>query len=79
MYLRVYSYTCLQTRILITHSVKYLPSVDRIIVIKDGCISESGTYDELLKSEGAFSEFLMTYVNEENSDSDSEGKYSVLS
>lgn len=48
-----------------THSVTYLPEVDLIIVVKDGQISESGTYKELLNQKGAFSEFLMQYQQEE--------------
>ncbi len=37
-----------KTRIMVTHGVTYLPQVDQIIVIKDGEISETGTYKELL-------------------------------
>lgn len=38
-----------KTRILVTHGITYLPQVDHIVVMKDGAISETGTYDELLK------------------------------
>lgn len=31
----------------------------------DGRISETGTYQELLKQKGAFAEFLMTYLEKE--------------
>ena len=37
-----------KTRILVTHGVTYLPQMDQIIVLKDGEISEVGTYKELL-------------------------------
>ena len=37
-----------KTRILVTHGISFLPQVDRIVVMKDGRISESGTYRELL-------------------------------
>ena len=50
------------TRILVTHGVTFLPKVDQIIVFKDGCISECGTYQELLAQKGAFAEFLVQYL-----------------
>jgi len=37
-----------KTRILVTHGVSFLPYMDRIFVMKDGVISESGTYTALL-------------------------------
>ena len=51
-----------KTRILVTHGVGYLPEVDRIIVMKEGRISEHGTYRELLEREGEFSQFLVQYL-----------------
>ena len=64
-----------------THGVTYLPYVDRIVVIKDGHISETGTYEELLSHNGAFAEFIRTYLNEEDSmsESDAEGKQNFTS
>ena len=47
-----------KTRLLVTHSIQYLSNVDFIIVMEDGQISQSGTYEQLLKSHGAFSKFL---------------------
>ncbi|XP_060696408.1 multidrug resistance-associated protein 1 isoform X2 [Hemiscyllium ocellatum] len=55
-----------KTRVLVTHSVSFLPQVDRILVMVDGKISESGTYKELLMQNGAFAEFLRTYAPTEN-------------
>lgn len=37
-----------KTRILVTHGVVFLPEVDQIVVLKNGEISEVGTYQELL-------------------------------
>jgi ABC-type bacteriocin/lantibiotic exporter with double-glycine peptidase domain len=37
-----------KTRVLVTHGIAFLPQVDQIIVMKDGRISETGTYQELL-------------------------------
>ncbi|XP_046756512.1 multidrug resistance-associated protein 1 isoform X2 [Gallus gallus] len=64
-----------KTRVLVTHAVNYLPQMDTILVMTDGEISEMGSYQELLKQDGAFAEFLRTYANAEqsmeSSDSDS--------
>uniref|UniRef100_A0A8B9CRS2 Multidrug resistance-associated protein 1 n=1 Tax=Anser brachyrhynchus TaxID=132585 RepID=A0A8B9CRS2_9AVES len=56
-----------KTRVLVTHAVNYLPQMDTILVMSDGEISEMGSYQELLKQDGAFAEFLRTYANAEQS------------
>ena len=65
-----------QTRVLVTHGITYLPRVDRIVVLVNGTISEAGTYDELISHNGAFAEFIRTYLTEieEEEDQDPEGK-----
>ena len=69
----------LQTRILVTHGITYLPKVDKIIVLVKGTVSEVGTYDELTSHKGAFADFIETYLTEtgEESDPDSEGNGNV--
>ncbi|VEN58526.1 unnamed protein product [Callosobruchus maculatus] len=57
-----------KTRILVTHSITYLPQTDKVIVLKDRVVSESGTYLELLDRKGAFSEFLLQHLKEETVD-----------
>ncbi|XP_037318940.2 ATP-binding cassette sub-family C member 3 isoform X2 [Pungitius pungitius] len=54
-----------KTRILVTHGISFLPQVDNIMVIVDGRVSEMGSYQELLKQNGAFAEFLRTYALED--------------
>lgn len=54
-----------KTKILVTHGIVFLPQTDNIFVMKNGEISESGTYKELLDKKGAFSDFLMQHINEE--------------
>lgn len=54
-----------KTRILVTHGVGYLSQMDRIFVMKEGRISEQGTYRELLAEGGDFAQFLVQYLTEE--------------
>lgn len=62
-----------KTRVLVTHGITYLPQTDNIVVLAQGKISETGTYDQLLKNKGAFSDFLMQHITEaaEHEDEDS--------
>ena len=53
-----------KTRLLVTHSVSFLPEMDNIVVMKDGCITEMGSYTELLAQKGAFADFLVQYLSE---------------
>ncbi|KAK7108692.1 hypothetical protein V1264_016377 [Littorina saxatilis] len=59
-----------KTRILVTHGVHWLPLVDQVIVLKNGQVSEIGSYDELLSHNGAFAQFLKTYFLQEAHDED---------
>lgn len=45
-----------RTVIVIAHRLSTIRKADRILVMKDGRISETGTWDRLLEGEGAFSE-----------------------
>ena len=60
----------LQTRILVTHGLEFLPQCDSIVVMDGGTITEVGNYSQLVESNGAFAEFLRNYANTE---SDEEG------
>ena len=53
-----------KTRVLVTHGVSFLPQVDNILVMKDGSITETGSYNELLAQKGAFADFLVQYLSE---------------
>lgn len=51
-----------QTRVLVTHGLSYLPQADLILVMVDGEITEMGSHQELMDKDGSFAEFLRTYA-----------------
>ena len=60
---------------MVTHGITYLSSVDQIVVLRNGQVSEMGSYVELIDRVGAFAEFLKNYLAEVNStDSDADGQ-----
>src|SRR5438105_3014724 len=42
------------------------PQMDQIIVLKDGEITETGSYQELLDKKGAFAEFLSQHITSDD-------------
>ena len=61
------------TRILLTHSIGYLPQMDQIIVMKDGKFSEIGTYTQLLEAGGDFADFLIEQLQQEMTSHENKG------
>jgi len=61
-----------KTRFLVTHRIALLPQVDEIIVMKDGKVSEQGSYLELLARKGEFAAFLVEYLASAGDDDDEE-------
>ncbi|XP_047426931.1 multidrug resistance-associated protein 1 [Mugil cephalus] len=59
-----------KTRVLVTHGLSYLPQTDLILVMMEGEITEVGSYQELMATEGAFAEFQRTYASVEQTDDD---------
>uniref|UniRef100_T1JB97 ABC-type glutathione-S-conjugate transporter n=1 Tax=Strigamia maritima TaxID=126957 RepID=T1JB97_STRMM len=55
-----------KTRILATHNLACLPYADQIIVLNHGRISETGTFKDLVRSKGAFSDYLKMYLKTKN-------------
>ncbi|RWS30840.1 multidrug resistance-associated protein 1-like protein [Leptotrombidium deliense] len=53
-----------KTRVVVTHKITILPQCDEIIVMKDGFISERGSYKELLEKKGDFAEILVQFLAE---------------
>ncbi|KAG7222014.1 hypothetical protein INR49_028178 [Caranx melampygus] len=57
-----------KTRLLVTHGLSFLPQVDLILVMVEGQVTEMGSYQQLMATEGAFSEFLRTYAAVDKTD-----------
>ena len=52
-----------KTRVFVTHGLSYLSKADHIIVMKEGKISEQGSYDELLsQKENLLISLLKTWL-----------------
>ncbi|XP_077634918.1 ATP-binding cassette sub-family C member 2 isoform X1 [Crocuta crocuta] len=73
-----------KTRLLITHSIHFLPQVDEIVVLGNGTILEKGPYSTLLANKGVFAKILKTFtkqtgpegeatVNEDSEEEDDHG------
>uniref|UniRef100_A0A8C6P333 ABC-type glutathione-S-conjugate transporter n=1 Tax=Nothobranchius furzeri TaxID=105023 RepID=A0A8C6P333_NOTFU len=54
-----------KTRVLVTHGTSFLPQADLILVLVEGEITESGSYQELLSRHGAFADFIHTFASTE--------------
>ncbi|XP_071095145.1 multidrug resistance-associated protein 1-like [Haliotis cracherodii] len=67
-----------KTRILVTHGVHWLPMVDQIIVMNDGTITETGSYDQLMSHDGHFAQFLKTYLIEQSDDEDEDQEIQMI-
>ncbi|KAG0200435.1 hypothetical protein BGX28_006514 [Mortierella sp. GBA30] len=50
-----------KTRLLVTHGIHHLEHVDQIVVLKDGTISETGEYQQLMKARGAFYQLIKDF------------------
>ncbi|XP_049426792.1 multidrug resistance-associated protein 1 isoform X3 [Epinephelus fuscoguttatus] len=61
-----------KTRVLVTHGLRYLPQADLILVMVEGEITEMGSYQQLMATEGTFAEFLRTYTAVDHTDNNHE-------
>nr|XP_010969361.1 PREDICTED: canalicular multispecific organic anion transporter 1 isoform X2 [Camelus bactrianus] len=53
-----------KTRLLVTHSIHFLPHVDEIVVMGNGTILEKGSYSTLLAKKGSFAKNLKTFMKQ---------------
>jgi ATP-binding cassette subfamily B protein len=54
-----------RTTILISHRVSTLKNADRIIVLKDGQIAETGTHESLIQQEGIYADIYFKQLLEQ--------------
>ena len=64
-------YLASKTAIVITHRIFSLLHFDKIIVLDDGTIAESGTHDDLLSKGGIYAEMHARQLQNEHNDKDS--------
>ncbi|XP_058154485.1 ATP-binding cassette sub-family C member 2 isoform X2 [Dasypus novemcinctus] len=53
-----------KTRLLVTHSIHFLPQVDEIVVLGNGTILEKGSYSALMAKKGVFAKNLKTFIKQ---------------
>uniref|UniRef100_A0A914IDL3 ABC-type glutathione-S-conjugate transporter n=1 Tax=Globodera rostochiensis TaxID=31243 RepID=A0A914IDL3_GLORO len=56
-----------KTRVLVTHSLAFLKHCDQIVVVKDGSITQMGTYTDLLEASGEFSDLIRDFLTTRSS------------
>ncbi|XP_047481887.1 multidrug resistance-associated protein 1-like isoform X2 [Penaeus chinensis] len=61
-----------KTRLLVTHSVTFLPCVDEVIVMRDGRVVERGSYPDLVAKQGDFANFVLQHISEANDEEEKE-------
>ncbi|KAM6182924.1 ATP-binding cassette sub-family C member 2 [Erethizon dorsatum] len=57
-----------KTRLLVTHSIHFLPQVDEIVVLGNGTVLEKGSYSALLAKKGVFAKNLKTFMRHSSSE-----------
>ena len=62
----LYNYLHSKTAIIITHRVFSLFNFDKIIVLEDGAIAETGTHRQLLSADGLYAEMYYNQQKQEN-------------
>ncbi|KAG6861355.1 hypothetical protein C0995_001088 [Termitomyces sp. Mi166 len=67
-----------KTRVLVTHALHFLPQVDYIYTITDGCIAERGTYTELMNKSGEFAKFVKEFGAKEEEEEKREAKEDAI-
>ena len=66
---------------MVTHGLHWLPDVDHVIVLADGGVSESGTYNDLMTHDGPFAKLVRTYLlmdEEDDDEVDGESEYKII-
>jgi hypothetical protein len=63
----------------VTNSLSFLPQCDMIIMLENGCIVETGSYDVLKDQNGVFTDFIRTYLESKEWKSDIENEDEEIS
>lgn len=58
-----------------TNSFNFLPQTDYLMMIENGEIVNMGKFDDLIKSNGNFSEFYRTFLTVKESNIETTSKY----
>ena len=64
-----------KTRILVTHTLHFLPQVDYVYAIADGQVVEHGTYADLMSTGKEFSKFITEFGLQEEDKEEKEGEF----
>ena len=65
------------TRLLVTHALHFLPRVDYIYFIVGGCITERGTFDEMMANRGNFARTFDEFVTKGQQESKDENVVNI--
>lgn len=67
-----------KTRVFVTNSLGFLSESDEIIMLKNGSISEMGSYEYLIKNNGLFSKFVSDFFQDNQNHKDEKNKQNEL-
>jgi len=63
-----------KTIVVCTNQLHFLPQVSRVLVLKEGKITEIGTFEELMSNQGEFSVLMETFEGKEEQEQEEETK-----
>lgn len=61
-----------KTVILVTHAIQHLPQCDRIVLMDEGRIEETGTYEQLMRKGGSFHTAMVNFGMMKDQEDDAE-------
>jgi ABC-type sulfate/molybdate transport systems ATPase subunit len=60
------------TLVMALNQLQYLPRVDRIVVLRDGCVASVGTFAELLATSGTFADLMREFGMHDSAEAEEE-------